>query len=122
MKKYVISETQIQKLAFGQCCDFQSIVDDVHTRPAEDPCADNGCTDIEDCDEICQHSRIYSPIQMQDAIKRATEVENKRVLDDMRGKIDRYMSSDLNILAHRSIRENIWEIIQSLRIPQEIKK
>jgi hypothetical protein len=38
-----------------------------------DPCTDNGCTDTEDCDEICQHSRIYSPAQMQEA-------ENKRVL------------------------------------------
>jgi len=34
------------------------------------------------CDEICQHSRIYSPIQMQQAIAQATEAENKRVLDE----------------------------------------
>jgi hypothetical protein len=43
------------------------------SRPApseqENPCIENGCTDIENCDEICQHSRIYSPLQMQQARK-----------------------------------------------------
>jgi hypothetical protein len=38
----------------------------------ENPCEENGCTDIENCDEICQHSRIYSPVQMQQAIAQAT--------------------------------------------------
>ena len=33
------------------------------------------------CDEICQHSRIYSPVQMQQAIARATEAENKQVIE-----------------------------------------
>jgi hypothetical protein len=27
----------------------------------ENPCDDNGCTDIDNCDEICEHSPIYSP-------------------------------------------------------------
>ena len=48
----------------------------------ENPCTENGCTDIENCDEICQHSRVYSPFQMQQAIAQATEAENKRVLDE----------------------------------------
>lgn len=41
------------------------------------PCEENGCTDIENCDEICQHSRIYSPIQMQ----AARNAERERVLN-----------------------------------------
>lgn len=39
----------------------------------ETPCEENGCTDIENCDEICQHSRIYSPVQVQQAIAQATK-------------------------------------------------
>ena len=39
----------------------------------ENPCEGNGCTDIENCDEICKHSRIYSQIQMQQAIAQATK-------------------------------------------------
>jgi hypothetical protein len=38
---------------------------------AGNPCEENGCTDIENCDEICQHSRVYSPVQMQQAITQA---------------------------------------------------
>ena len=46
---------------------------------AENPCIENGCTDIEDCDEICQHSRIFSPLQMQQARRE----ERERVLDEL---------------------------------------
>ena len=52
-----------------QCTDAHD--DDEHppcySRPApasdapENPCIENGCTDIEDCDEICEHSHIFSP-------------------------------------------------------------
>ena len=68
----------------------RSVHDDISKRAykegakaeRENPCTENGCTDTENCDEICQHSRIYSPVQMQQAIARATEAENKRVLDE----------------------------------------
>lgn len=53
------------------------ILDRVPCPRQENPCEDNGCTDIENCDEICQHSRIYSPVQMQAARK----AERERVLD-----------------------------------------
>ena len=39
------------------------------------PCEEQGCTDIENCDEICEHSRIYSPAwvkQHDTAIRNAT--------------------------------------------------
>jgi hypothetical protein len=120
MKKYLISEAQIQKLAFGQCCDFQGIVDDVHTRPVEDPCADNGCTDTADCDEICQHSRIYSPVQMQEAIKRATEAENNRVIERILEfcEVNRTGPYPFDAVTAQRIRD----FIDPIRIPQEIKK
>jgi hypothetical protein len=59
----------------------QSVHDDIAKRAyeagakaeRENPCEENGCSDIENCDEICQHSRIYSPVQMQQAIARATK-------------------------------------------------
>ena len=39
------------------------------------PCEEQGCTDIENCYEICEHSRIYSPAwvkQHDTAIRNAT--------------------------------------------------
>ena len=67
----------------------RSVHDDISKRAykegakaeRENPCTENGCTDIGNCDEICQHSRIYSPVQMQQAIARATAAENKRVME-----------------------------------------
>jgi len=44
-----------------------------HPPAPENPCIENGCTDIENCDEICQHSRIYSPVQIQEAKTEAYE-------------------------------------------------
>jgi hypothetical protein len=69
------------------CCYMRSCPEEDRKRreaakeARENPCEENGCTDIESCDEICQHSRIYSPVQMQQAIAQATAAENKRVLD-----------------------------------------
>jgi hypothetical protein len=57
---------------------------------AGNPCEESGCTDIENCDEICQHSRIYSPVQMQQAIAQATKAENKRLLDRVESGISAY--------------------------------
>ena len=50
---------------------------DCHHRhtPTSNPCEEQGCTDIENCDEICEHSRIYSPAwvkQHDTAIRNAT--------------------------------------------------
>lgn len=56
------------------------ILDRVPCPRQENPCEDNGCTDIENCDEICQHSRIYSPIQMQEGKKAAVKAERERVV------------------------------------------
>lgn len=56
------------------------ILDRVPCPRQENPCEDNGCTDIENCDEICQHSRIYSPIQMQEGKKAAVKAERERLL------------------------------------------
>jgi len=39
------------------------------------PCEEQGCTDTEQCDEICEHSRIYSPAWVKEhdtAIRNST--------------------------------------------------
>ena len=55
------------------------------------PCEEQGCTDIENCDEICLHTRIYSPAQfvMQcDIIRKAERervlVEVKHIIESLR--------------------------------------
>ncbi len=36
----------------------------------ENPLTENGCTDTENCDEICQHSRIYSSARVRGGVPR----------------------------------------------------
>jgi hypothetical protein len=57
------------------------------------PCIGNGCTDIENCDEICENQRIYSPAWVKEHEARiradaATLAENKRVLDRIKRIIE----------------------------------
>jgi len=40
------------------------------------PCEEQGCTDTENCDEICQYQRIYS----QDEMDKARKAEREQVL------------------------------------------
>ncbi|MGB3988344.1 MAG: hypothetical protein WBK67_01475 [Minisyncoccales bacterium] len=88
----------------------------------ENPCTENGCTDTDNCDEICQHSRIYSPVQMQQAIAQATAAENKRVLDladdrisDKSWEIDTHSDDGFQQIVYCS---EIDRIIESLRLAQ----
>ena len=48
-------------------------------EPEPDPCAENGCTDMENCDEICENARIYSPVQVQERIETAIKQERGRI-------------------------------------------
>lgn len=48
-------------------------------EPEPDPCAENGCTDAENCDEICENTRIYSPVQVQERIEAAIKQERERI-------------------------------------------
>jgi hypothetical protein len=58
----------------------QEAIDEIlGKRP--NPCEENGCTDIENCDEICQHSRLFSPLQMQEAKEQAAKAAREQVLD-----------------------------------------
>ena len=53
--------------------------------PAPAPsCEDNGCTDPEACDEICEHSRIYSPAW----VKQHDKEEREKVLKTLHHNID----------------------------------
>jgi len=58
-----------------------------HT-PTSNPCEEQGCTDIENCDEICEHSRIYSPAWVKEhdvAIRNQlfSELEKLKASTDM---------------------------------------
>jgi len=59
-----------------------------HTSTPANPCEEQGCTDIENCDEICEHSRIYSPAwvkQHDTAIRNQlfSELEKLKASTDM---------------------------------------
>ena len=62
------------------CCDFDDTDMEkiFRSRPhtsTPNPCEEQGCTDTEQCDEICEHSRIYSPAWVKEhdtAIRNAT--------------------------------------------------
>lgn len=112
---------------WGYCADVTE-----HCRKAasdatalENPCIENGCTDIENCDEVCQNSRIYTPLQMQQAKKEATAAERERVLDALQVwlKGDAHSVIELDgcyICIYGSVPEeegehSLWEEIESLR-------
>ncbi len=55
---------------------------DAEMRQQEsDPCIENGCDDIDSCDEICEHNRIYSPAWVKKHDVAIREGERKRLLD-----------------------------------------
>ena len=106
MTDFVISEEQLSAIEMGLkmggiTVKRNVLLTEIRSRPLSDelesaykngfndgqaegmstPCEEQGCTDIENCDEICLHTRIYSPAQfvMQcDIIRKA---ERERVLD-----------------------------------------
>jgi hypothetical protein len=72
------------------------------------PCEENGCTDIENCDEICDNRRIYSPVQVAEKVKAAREQDIK-ILEDYRNSLD-YPDCPPG--------DTIKRLIQSLRQPE----
>ena len=60
----------------NDCTDPNQCYVPCHQVP-KNPCIERGCTDIEDCDEICVHSRIFSPnwVKEHDAALIAQERE-----------------------------------------------
>jgi hypothetical protein len=84
--EYRITESEIRKIILPRfhnsiCESIRSRGPIQHIRVPENPCIENGCTDIDNCDEICQHSRIYSPVQMRQAIAQAREEGAKQMID-----------------------------------------
>lgn len=63
-----------------------SCISDTRSRPTtaadapENPCIENGCTDIENCDEICEHSRIFSPAWVKQHDTDIRKDEREKVL------------------------------------------
>ena len=80
------------------------------------PCEEQGCTDTEQCDEICEHSRIYSPAWVKEhdtAIRNATIVALQEKMCDL------YDSGMKNPLA--TFDAAVFELynVQSLRTPTQ---
>jgi hypothetical protein len=72
-QEYIITEDQLCKLIHGidDALECHYFMKEIRSRPAPSPCEENGCTDIDNCDEICDHSRVYSPVQMREAAAQA---------------------------------------------------
>ena len=69
---YLISESELARyhnLVRGMNPDnLEKLTNAIRSRPAPaqqqapaNPCIGNDCIDIENCDEICKHQRVYSP-------------------------------------------------------------
>jgi hypothetical protein len=58
--------------------------------PDPNPCAENGCTDRENCDEICEHMRIYTPAY----VRASRQMARMDLLDAFAGFIDAYSRCD----------------------------
>jgi hypothetical protein len=89
-------------------CKVRDKVPCVHANP----CEENGCTDIENCDEICDHSRIYSPVQMEAAKQEAAAQERAKVLDAALQAVDQVA---VIYGINNQLREHLSKSIESLR-------
>jgi len=70
---------------YGECSAEDIKVCKKDSRPhTSSACEDNGCTDPEACDEICEHSRIYSPAW----VRKHDKEEREKVLKTLHHNID----------------------------------
>jgi len=98
------------------------------TKQHPEICEERGCTDIDNCDEICQHSRIYSPLQMQEGKEAAAKAERERILEQL-GDLNYYAcieyaeanlsDNEREMRIHLEYGNRTWEIIRSLRQQEE---
>jgi hypothetical protein len=64
-------------------------------------CEENGCTGIDNCDEICIHQRIYSQAQMDEKVAQSRE--------DVLDIFDEFLNSDAHLTLYK------WEIREKIR-------
>ena len=80
MTVYIITEEQLRAIERD---DYPELVcKEIRSHPApspQNPCIEQGCDDIDNCDEICEHSRIYSPAWVK---QHDTTIRNS-TLDEM---------------------------------------
>lgn len=69
--------------------------------PEPNPCEENGCTDIENCDEICEHMKIYSPAY----VRKARKDEREQVLN----ALEEFLNSDDHLSLFK------WEVREQIR-------
>ena len=71
---------------------------DAEARPQEpDPCIENGCDDIDSCDEICEHNRIYSPAWVKKHDVMIREDERKKTVEDAIEKIRAFQRNHIGM-------------------------
>ena len=75
-----------------------------HTQPERNkPCEEQGCTDTENCDEICEHSRIYSPAWVKEHDAAIRKVERERVLDKYLDELQKEIGESMDYIDWDSV-------------------
>jgi hypothetical protein len=109
-----------------ECLINSVVAESLHTP--ENPCTENGCTDIEGCDEICEHSRIYSPawVQKRDAAIRNSE--RQRVLTIVcaylhysQSENERDLRETKNTVARTILKGRVFEDMMILEALEELR-
>lgn len=67
------------------------------------PCEENGCTDIEICDEMCEHARIYSPAYVRESRQKARE----KVLDEALAEFQNINAPPVRVTYIRHVLESL---------------
>jgi len=84
-QEYIISEEMVQCIEAwtGRYpTASKDIVETIRSHPhTPNPCEEQGCTDIHDCDEICEHQRMYTPAWVKQHDKAIRKAERERVLE-----------------------------------------
>ena len=86
-QEYIISEEMVQCIEAwtGRYpTASKDIVETIRSHPhTPNPCEEQGCTDIHDCDEICEHQRMYTPAWVKQHDKAIRKAERERVLGEL---------------------------------------
>jgi hypothetical protein len=93
-KEYIITEGQLDFVENAHYATEMALVQFAneirsrpHTQAPADPCEENGCTDTDQCDEICEHQRIYTPAQMKAAKAEAARTATMAAYTEMANAI-----------------------------------
>jgi len=119
-QEYIISEEMVQCIEAwtGRYpTASKDIVETIRSHPhTPNPCEEQGCTDIHDCDEICEHQRMYTPawVKQHDTAIRNVTLDGiiKAINEDI--EYEDYCSKTFDTRINRTQKAILSQVVEKL--------